>query len=180
MIFRKERWRALLFMIFLSVKRGSDMAKKRKQSDMGMDAGTPEMARHFNIVPRLSSPTTTTMKVLDGNEIDRLLLVDAINPSQHATLTTLANKLLACGFSALRSPDYSSPIFSDPSVVADKKANTIRGAVSIIKRMDNHSLIGKYRRKQTVNLVIQDAPWKGQMEELHAIIRALEEILIGR
>lgn len=156
---------------------------KRKKDFSAADFGTPEMGRQFRIVPKLTDNTTMAGRVLDGDEVDKLLLVDAITTVQHATLRTLQKKLLAFGFATLRSPDYSSPIFSDATAVADKKANTIRGAVHLFSRMDKHPHIGKHRRKKLVNLVMEDAPWgklRHQMEELHAIIRAVEDILIGR
>jgi hypothetical protein len=156
---------------------------KRKKDFSAADFGTPEMGRQFRIVPKLTDNTTMAGRVLDGDEVDKLLLVDAITTVQHATLRTLQKKLLAFGFATLRSPDYSSPIHADATAVADKKANTIRGAVHLFSRMDKHPHIGKHRRKKLVNLVMEDAPWgklRHQMEELHAIIRALEEILIGR
>lgn len=159
------------------------MSRKRKEPIQAMDAGSPMMGRRFTVVPKLVSLNETAMKVLDGDEVDKLLLVDAITTVQHATLRTLQKKLLAFGFATLRSPDYSSPIHADATAVADKKANTIRGAVHLFSRMDKHPHIGKHRRKKLVSLVMEDAPWgklRHQMEELHAIIRALEEILIGR
>src|SRR6478609_8801608 len=150
--------------------------KRKKTITEGMDAGSPQMARHFTIVPKLSSPTTTSMKVLDGSEIDELLLKDVINPAEHGTLNSLASKLLACGFSALRSPDYSSPIFSDPSIVSDKKAQALRGAVHLIDKMDKHEKIGPHRRKKLINLVLQDVPWTGDKEELKACVFALDDV----
>src|SRR6478736_2700458 len=133
------------------------MPKKLRDA---MDAGTPQMARHFTVVPKLVSPTETTMKVLDGGEIDRLLLHDVINPNHHGTLSMLAKRLYAYGFSGMRSPDYASPpTHLDPELVSAKKAETIRGAVALIKKMDGHPHIQRHRRVKLVNLVLYDAGW---------------------
>lgn len=156
---------------------------RRKPKAKGMDAGTPELARHFKIVPKLSDPTTLTMKVMDGSEIDRLLMHDVIDPAQHSTLAMLAKRLHGYGFVGLKSPDYSSRIFADATAVAEKKAESLRGAVHLIDKMDKHPHIGSFRRKKLVNLVLQEAPWgklRHQIEELHHCIRALDDIFIGR
>ena len=154
--------------------------RRKKTTIESMDAGSPFLSRHVTIVPKLSSPTTTSMKVLDGTEIDDLLFKDVITPAEHGTLNSLASKLLACGFSALRSPDYSSPIFSDPSIVSDKKAQALRGAVHLIDKMDKHEKIGPYKRKALINLVLQDVPWSGEKEDLHSAVSALNDVFTRR
>lgn len=156
--------------------------KKPKKTEHA-DFGTKEMARHFTIVPKLSDPTTFTGKVMDGTEIDTLLLNDVINTMQHATLSTLAKRLHGFGFVGLKSPDYSSRIFADATAVSEKKAETIRGAVSLFQKLDLHPHIGSHRRKKLVNLVLEDVPWgklRHQMEELHACISALDDVFLGR
>lgn len=159
------------------------MPRKRRPSSSAIDMGTPEMARRFTIVPKLSDPTTLTGKVLDGSEVDRLLLVDAIDPAQHATLNMLAKRLHGYGFSGMKSPDYSSRVHADATLVADKKAESLRGAVHLIDKMDKHPHIGAFRRKKLVNLVLQEAPWgslRHQIEELQYCVRALDDIFVGR
>lgn len=156
------------------------MARRRKYQASGMDMGTPEMARQFKIVPRLTDPSTMAGRVLDGTEIDKLLLSDAIDTFQHATLQTFAKRLHGFGFVGLKSPDYSSPISADATAVSDKKADTIRGAVHLFEKMDRHPDIGAYRRKRLINLVLQDAPWGDQKDELHAAIRALDFVFTAK
>ena len=78
--------------------------KKPKKTEHA-DFGTKELARHFTIVPKLSDPTTFTGKVMDGSEIDTLLLHDVITTMQHSTLCTLAKRLHGFGFVGLKSPD---------------------------------------------------------------------------
>ena len=161
------------------------MARRRKYQTSGTDFGTKEMARHFTIVPKLTDPSTMAGRVLDGTEIDRLLMQEVIDTFQHATLQTLAKRLHGFGFVALKSPDYSSPIHADATAVSDKKADMIRGAVHLIDKMDRHPDIGAFRRKKMINLVLQDAPWskkllRHQIEELRACVRALDDIFMRR
>lgn len=153
------------------------MGRRHKQMD-GMDQGTPEMARRFTLVPKLSDPTTLTMKNMAGDEVDKLLLNDLITAMQHSTLQTLAKRLHGYGFIGLKSPDYSSPVFSDATEVSARKAETIRGAVSLIAKMDKHMSIGRHRRKQVVNLCLYDAPWAGT--GLSDVILALDDIFLNR
>lgn len=153
-----------------------------------MDMGTREFSQHHLVIPKLVDPTTMAGRVLDATEIDRLLLNEAIGIIMHGTLEAFAKKLHSFGFVGLKSPDYSSPIFADATAVSEKKANLIRGAVALFNRMDKHPDIGPYRRKKIVNLVLTDAPWQGkkkqlsedQIEELHKVIRALDQIFSQR
>lgn len=157
------------------------LMKRRKQMPVaGMDAGTPEMARRFTMVPRLSDPTTTTMKVIDGTELDKLLMLDVITTTQHATMLTLEKRLHGYGFMGVKSPDYSSPIHADAGAVSDKKAEKLRGAVHLVEKMDRHKDIGRHRRKKLVNLVLLDAPWGQKLDDLQVCIRALDDIFLGR
>jgi hypothetical protein len=159
---------------------GERMPKKTNKP--AADFGTPQLARHFTIVPKLSDPTTLTGKIMDGGEIDRLLLHDVISANQHGTLTMLAKRLYSYGFSGMRSPDYASPpTHLDPELVSAKKAEVIRGAVSLIKKMDNHPYIQQHRRMKLINLVLYDAAWgrlRHQIEDLHACCQALDDIFI--
>lgn len=155
--------------------------RKYQQPHEAMDVGSPMLARHFTIIPKLSSPTTLAMKVLDSTEMDKLLMNDVLTSAEHGTLVTLAKRLEDCGFSDLRSPAYDSPIHADPSEVADKKADKIRGAVSLIAKMDN--AMGRYNRKKIINLALYSAPWgdkRNQIEDLKHCIRKLDDIFTRR
>lgn len=157
------------------------MSRNRKLQNIrqSMDAGTIEMSRRFTIVPKLAGPNTLTMKVMDGDEIDRMLLKDAINPMQHATLQTLGKRLHRYGMVGLRSPDYASPpSHLDPEQVSERKATLIRGAVKLISSMDDHQTIGRVNREALINLVLHGSPWgRG---DLHACILALDDIFLKR
>ncbi len=109
------------------------------------DYGTPELARQFTVVPKLSGPTITTMKVVDDCEIDRLLLRDEITANEHGTLEGFMRRLHKMGFVGIRSPNYESPIHADPSLVGDKRAASVRGMVRIFKRLNDR--IGQSRRQ---------------------------------
>lgn len=155
------------------------MARKRKVHISPADMGTPELARRLTVVPKLVNPTTYAGKVIDGSEIDRLLMADAITPAQHATLGLLAKKLHGYGFYALKSPDYASRVHADATAVAEKKAESLRGAVHLIEKMDRHKDIGRYRRKKLINLVLLDAPYE-EVEELQTAVFALDNLFSGR
>lgn len=159
------------------------MARKRKTQIEAADFGTPQLARHFTVVPKLVDNNTRAGRVLDGTEVDAMLLHDLIDPAQHSTLTLFARKLQSYGFSGIKSPDYSGRIHADPTLVSERKAEALRGAVQMIEKLDRHPHIGKYRRKKLVNLVTEDAPWgklRHQIEELHHCIRALDDILMKK
>lgn len=159
------------------------MAKKKYSPKQGMDTGSPMLARKFTVVPKLASPTVLTMKILDGTEVDKMLMNDEITPTQHGTLNTLARRLREYGYDDLRSPNYEGVASSDPELVAEKKAEKIRGAVALLDKMDKHHQIGRYRRKKLVNLALVDAPWgdkKAQVEDLKICIAALDDIFMQR
>lgn len=142
------------------------------------DYGTTELRRQFTVVPKLSGPTTMTFKVVDESEIDRLLMRDAIKPSQHATLEGLMRRLHKAGFIGLKSPAYDSPIHADASAVGDRKANLIRSTVMLFARLDKK--IGPPRRKALVDLVLADVPWPGDDQSLLDIISQLDDVIAGR
>lgn len=142
------------------------------------DYGTPEIAKRFTVVPKLSQSSGMHMKVADDTEIDRLLLRDEINMSQHATLEGFMRRLHKMGFVGVRSPDYESPINLDPAQVGDRRANAVRGMVSIFRRLDDR--ITPTRRREMVNLCLMDTPWPGDQASLHDCIGALDDVIAGR
>jgi hypothetical protein len=155
------------------------MAKRRETKGV-IDMGTPELSRRFTVVPRLSDPTTLAGKILDGSEVDKLLLHDVITPAEHGTLGTLLKKLHAFGFIGLKSPSYDGAIHADPAQVSAKKAELMRGAVSLFARMDRHRFIGPVTRKRLINLALYDAPWTSPAVALKQAVRGLDEIFSQR
>jgi hypothetical protein len=161
------------------------MAKRRKETSeiQAMDPGAPLLVRHFKVVPKLTDNSTRAMRVLDGTEIDALLFRDEIDHIQHSTLTLFSRRLQSYGYMNLKSPSLEGGVSADPAIVSDKKAQALRGAVQLIDRLDRHPHIGKYRRKKLVQLATEDAAWgklRHQIEELHSVIRALDDILMKR
>lgn len=157
------------------------MAKRKKVDVAAMDPGTPQMARHFKIVPRLTDNVTRAMRVLDGTEIDAMLLRDEITTMQHSTLNLLAQKMHGYGFINLKSPDFSSRVHADATVISDRKAEALRGAVKLFRKMDDH--MGRHRRIKMINLVMMDKPWgrlRHQLDDLHYSIRQLDDIFTGK
>jgi hypothetical protein len=110
---------------------------------------------------------------MDESEMDRLLFHDKITANQYATLQLLLKKLMKANFVGLRSPSLEAPIQSDPSIIADKKANLIRSVNRLIEAMDKK--IGRPKRIALVNLVLLDVPWPD--DSLSETISAVEAVL---
>jgi hypothetical protein len=102
-------------------------------------------------------------KVVDECEIDRLLFEDKITANEHSTLNVLLRKLMKANFVGMRSPSLEAPIQSDPSIIADKKANLIRSVNRMIESIDQK--IGRPKRIALVNLVLMDTPWPDPYRE---------------
>lgn len=159
----------------------------KKQTEP-VDFGTPELGRRLSVVPRLTRGAFGyNGMVTDETEIDRLLLQNLITAAEHSTLEALLRRLHKASFVGLKSPGYDTIISADPSIVADKKAQTIRAMVRITERMDEHKKIGRAKRTALVNLVLLDTPWpyeedaKGQpTSTLKATIAALNEVFARR
>lgn len=140
------------------------------------DFGTVELGRRLTIVPTLSQGPTGGFsgRVVDESEVDRLLFTDAITASEHATLGLLLRKLMKANFVGMRSPSLEAPIQSDPSIIADKKANLIRSVNKMIDKMDEK--IGRPKRIALVNLVLMDTPWP-EPSSLSPTIALVEPVL---
>lgn len=157
------------------------MAKRKKEipTVSTIDMGTSEMARRFTIVPTYTSHTDRASRVMDGTEVDRMLLNDQLSINQHATLNLLARKMNSFGMGSIKSPDYSGRIHSDATLIAEHKAQALRGAVHLIDKLDRHPHVGKYRRKRLINLVMEDGKWgdlRHQLEELWACVSVLDDL----
>lgn len=144
------------------------------------DFGTPELARRFSVVPKLSGLNNYSAKIVDETEIDRLLLADRITSTEHATLEGLLKRLHKANFVGLKSPAYDAPVSADPSAVGDRKAQLIRAMVKIIEKMDSHRDIGRAKRVALVNLVLVDMVWPGDDTSLKQCIRALDSVFTRR
>lgn len=148
---------------------------KSKKEPVSRDMGTTEMARRFTVVPKIDASNTWHGKVMDETEIDRLLLKDIITPAEHSVLEALMKKLHKMGFVGVKSPDYSSPIHADATAVGDKRAQSIRGMVRIIRDLDKE--IGTHFRVSLVNLCLIDMPWPHSTDDLKSSIKRLMMII---
>lgn len=142
------------------------------------DFGTPQIAQRFSIVPKRTASGDYLGKIVDETEMDRMLLHDRITATQHSILEALLRRLYKANFVGLRSPSWEAPVQSDPSIMADKKANQIRSMVRIIEQMDKE--IGQPRRTALINLVLMDAPWPSDDATLHTVIDSLQDIFARR
>lgn len=150
-------------------------SKQEERVPVIREMGTSEIARRFTVVPKLSNPNTYSAKVMDETAIDRLLLDDTISPAEHSSLEKFMVKLHKMGFVGVKSPDYSSPIHADATAVGDKRAQTIRGMVKIIRALDKE--IGPSMRKALVNLLLLDTPWPYGKDDIRTCASALMRIL---
>lgn len=143
------------------------------------DHGTNEIARRFTVVPKLTRGMYGyNAKVVDETEIDRLVLRGTITPAQHGTLEGFLRKLHKLGFVGVKSPNLDSPVYADPAIVGDKRAQAVRGMVKIFIRLDEK--MGADKRRALVNLVLIDTPWPGDDASLVESIEWLEDAIIGR
>ena len=133
------------------------MGKKASRSIKATDYGSPGLARHFTVVPKLTASNGFTGKVVDDTEIDRLLLHDEINSLEHSLLVALLNRLHVASFVGLKSPDLNGVGSSDPSRAADRKVQAVLTITGITERMDR--TFGRGKRMALVNLVLMDVQW---------------------
>jgi len=137
--------------------------------------GNTHLAKRLKVVPVHRSKFEYHGKVVDETEIDRLLLVDAITPSDHSILENFMRLLLKANFVGIRSPVYEAPVSADPSIVGDRRANQIRAVVSLFRKLDER--IGKEKRMCLVNLVLLDRKWPGDGSSLGSVIETLGQLL---
>lgn len=150
-----------------------------KDDDKAVDFGTPELARRFTVVPKLTRGLYGyNGKVVDGSEIDRLLLRDWITVNQHATLEGLLRRLHKASFVGVKSPTYDSPVQADPATVGDRRAHALRSMVKIFRRLDDKA--GAEKRKALVDLVLLDVPWNGDKASLQEAVKHLDDAIAGR
>lgn len=143
------------------------------------DNGTPEMARRFTVVPKLTrGPFSYNLKVMDETAIDVLLLRGIITANHHSTLEGFMRRLLRMGFVGIKSPTMGSPVSTDPTIIGDKKAAAVLGMVRIYRRLDKK--MGPAHRRSLVNLVLMDVHWPGDDASLLECIKALDDAIAGR
>jgi hypothetical protein len=153
----------------------SGTKKKGSNSTRATDFGPPELAKRFTIVPKLSATSGYHGKVADDTEIDHLLLLDRITSAEHSMLVALLQKLHKATFVGLKSPDFNGVAHSDPSRMADRKANAVMSVCYLMKKMDQ--LIGRGYRTALINLVLLDAPWPGTIDSLRQCVLTLQDIM---
>ena len=145
----------------------------KHQNESLEDTGTPELSRRHRVVPMLTrGQYGLNPKVVDETEIDRMLLVDAISPAEHASLENLLRVLVKTGYAGMQSPSYEAPVSSDPATVADKKSHTIMEAASVMQRL--HRTIGRANAAALVNLVLLDVKWPFDAKTLKDAIPHLD------
>jgi hypothetical protein len=141
------------------------------------DYGTPELARRFSVVPKLSMSSGYNGKVIDDTEIDRLLMKDTINSMEHSLLVALFRVLRSASFVGLKSPDFNAISAPDPVGIADRKAFAVRRMASLTIVLDRQA--GRAVRCALIDLVLLDRPWPLGPALLHHGILALQNVFAG-
>lgn len=145
----------------------------KKSKENPEDMGTPEISKRYRVIPVLTrGQFGMNAKVVDETEIDRLLLEDHINPSQHAALENFLNRLVRGGFVGLKSPSYDAPISADPAMVAARKSEAIRAASHMIGHL--RRVVGRNKTDSLMNLVLMDKKWELPIAELHSCVNLME------
>jgi hypothetical protein len=151
--------------------------KKKVEAAVARDWGTPELARRFSVIPKLSLSNGYSGRVVDDTEIDRLLVRDEINSLQHSLLVALLKLLRDASFGGLKSPDLNSVFAADPVGMADRKAKAVYKMVNFTKALDRRA--GRPARIALINLVLLDVPWDCPTSLADAIL-ALQDIFGDR
>lgn len=71
--------------------------KKTSPGSTPVDAGTPEIGRHYEVAPEVTKGGVRT-RVLDETEYDRMLMSERISFEEHSTLDGLAKRFHSAGF----------------------------------------------------------------------------------
>ncbi len=156
------------------------MPKKATGDRVPADYGTPELARRFSVVPKLNGAYTYGAKVMDDTEIDRLLMKDRINPTQHSILQAFASRLEQAGYNGVKAIDYNATHHSEPHTMGDRMHVKVSRAIYLRRAMVDHEKIGRGRDQALVSLVSEDMPWPGNDASLHEAIDGLQQILTRR
>lgn len=139
-----------------------------------VDLGTVELQSKHRIVPRLRGKFEYHAKVLDSSEIDRMLMLQLLTPTEHDTLERFHEALRKGGFMKIRSIDWTDPIVqSDPSHIADRHAHALIMVVKMLKYLDEKT--NSSFRKQLVDLVLLDQPLIASKGDLRRGVRAIDK-----
>lgn len=135
--------------------------------------GTQEFQAKYTIVPKLRNLWDYHAKVMDGCELDSMLLVNKITTPQYNTLGRFAAILHRAGYATIKSVDLSSPGGQiDQSRAADKKSKQMMRLVKMMTYLDNNA--GKRERLNVINMIILDTPIK-DINHLNKMVVALDE-----
>lgn len=141
-----------------------------------IDFGTPERQSKATIVPCLYSRSYDYhARVMDGTEIDRMLMRGGITPNEHNTLERFSEELRRAGYLSIRSIDLSDPIqSSDPSHLADRKAGKLVRVVMLIRAIDQ--AVSRKERDALIDLCLMDREVK--IPSLFKAVRAIDNFFI--
>ncbi len=134
--------------------------------------GTPELQNRYTIVPKLRNLWEYHAKVIDGCELDSMLIEGKINHSQHNTLERFSAILHRAGYAKIGSVDLSNAsVKLDPSYVADKKSKAMMRIVKMMNYIEKEA--GRVPRLSVINMIVTDTPIQ-DIKHLHKVVNALE------
>jgi hypothetical protein len=150
------------------MKKNIQLTQKQKETVV---LGTPEFQTKYTIVPKLRNLWDYHAKVIDGSELDRLLIEEIVTPSQHNTLERFAAILNRAGYARYSSIDLSGSGHFDPSHAAEKKSKSMLRIVKILEYVDKKA--GKKARMDMVNMLTVDSKVQST-DHIKSVVNALE------
>lgn len=111
-------------------------------------------------------------QVMDGCELDSMLLNNIITTPQYNTLGRFAAILHRAGYATIKSVDLSSPGGQiDQSRAADKKSKQMMRLVKLMTYLDDNA--GRQARLVVINMIILDTPIK-DIKHLNKMVISLD------
>lgn len=149
------------------------MAKKRPTRET-IDTGTRELSKRRRLKPQRIG-TTTHVRVLDGNEIDRLLCDDLLTPEQHSVIVAFQGDMHRSSLLGLKAQDYGRPMGggSNPEMSL-KEAAILQRVGRAIECLDVR--VGTEARMILLRVVMEDLPVRTRIRE--AQMKACADALI--
>jgi len=135
--------------------------------------GTQEFQTKYTIVPKLRDLWNYHAQVMDGCELDSMLLSNTISTTDYNTLGRFAAILHRAGYATIKSVDLSSAGGQiDQSRAADKKSKQMMRLVKMMNYLDDNA--GKVARLNVINMIILDVPIQN-MKHLTRMVYVLDE-----
>lgn len=139
-----------------------------------LDLGTPELHKHRKALPEMASDGPYfRLRIMDGCEMDRLLMAERISADEYCTLERLASDLFRACLTGLRAQSYEPHVSGGDNQNLSESAATKRVRVNeIICHLDSE--VGERIRKLVVGVAGDEVEIKPSNDpSLHRGIEAL-------